>query len=49
MKRLKTSLKGIIASFLFNLQDERFNALYPISTKGKAMSGCIFLARAINP
>ena len=49
MKRLKTSLKGIISSFLFNSQDERSVAIVTNHYNSQAMFGHHFLARAINP
>lgn len=49
MNRLKTSLKGIITSFLFNSQDERFIVSVMKNYNQQAMSGHRFLARAINP
>lgn len=49
MKRLKTSLKGIIPSFLFNSQDERFITIVADHYSSQAMSGHRFLAWVINP
>lgn len=49
MKRLKTSLKGTIHSFLFNSQDERFISIAIDHCNGQALSGHRFLAWAINP
>jgi len=49
MKRLKTSLKGIIPSFLFNSQHERFITIVADRCNSQAMSGQRFLAWFINP
>jgi hypothetical protein len=49
MKRLQSSLKGIITSFYFNSQNERFIAVVGGHYNRHVMSGHRFHSPVINP